>query len=81
MRYLMLPVTVMAIALSMPALASKKQSDKAATPTFDDCYRLGWVRGVHIELGEFPGWYEECKAGKIPFDSGNPATSIRPSDN
>ena len=37
-------------------------------PTWMECYWLGWYRGVHVELGELPGWMNLCLAGKIPFD-------------
>ena len=77
MHHLMVPTVVLAIALSIPALASEKNGGPSAVQNFDDCYRLAWVRGVHIELGELPGWYEECSAGNIPFNSGNPATTVR----
>jgi len=46
-------------------------------PTFEDCYRLGWVRGVHVERFEFAAFDAECMAGRIPFDSGYAASSIR----
>jgi hypothetical protein len=35
-------------------------------PTWEMCYRLGWIRGVHVELGELPGWMQQCLSGKIP---------------
>ncbi|HEX2536669.1 MAG TPA: hypothetical protein VHL13_00180 [Pseudolabrys sp.] len=48
-----------------------------SAPTFEDCYRLGWVRGVHVERFEFAAFDAECMAGRIPFDSGYAASSIR----
>jgi hypothetical protein len=78
MRRIILLATAMAIALSTPALAVKKNTFTAVKPSFDDCYRLGWVRGVHVELGELPDWNAQCMAGNIPFDSGNAASSARP---
>lgn len=37
-------------------------------PTFSDCYRLGWIRGVHFEIhGEQEAWMKQCLAGKVPF--------------
>ena len=49
----------------------------ASAPTFDDCYRLAWVRGVHVERFEFAAFDAECMAGRIPFDSGVAASTIR----
>jgi hypothetical protein len=48
-----------------------------SAPTFDDCYRLAWVRGVHVERFEFSDFDAECVAGRIPFDSGVAASTIR----
>lgn len=53
------------------------QAHMVYQPTFDDCFRLAWVRGVHVELGELPEFNELCRAGKVPFETGNPADSIR----
>ena len=46
-------------------------------PSFDDCYRLGWVRGVHVERFEFAAFDAECMAGRIPFDSGFAASTVK----
>lgn len=75
MRYAMFVVMMLFVGFATPTWAGTKAAPAAplSTPTFDDCYRLGWVRGVHVELGELPGWNDQCMAGKIPFDSGNPA--------
>lgn len=48
-----------------------------SAPSFDDCYRLAWVRGVHVERFEFAAFDAECMAGRVPFDSGYAAGSIR----
>ena len=79
MRYVMFAVMMLTVGFATPTWAETKDPPAASlsTPTFDECYRLGWVRGVHVELGELPAWNAECMAGKIPFDSGNPADSIR----
>ena len=74
MRRLML-VTILSTAFFAPALAAEQIG---ARPSFDDCFRLGWVRGMHVEQGELPGWNEQCMAGLIPFDSGHPTTTVRP---
>jgi hypothetical protein len=84
MRYTMLAVVALTVGIATPALAAKMQNTPAPSanvsapaPSFDDCYRLAWVRGVHVELGELPGFNAECMAGKIPFESGSSADSIR----
>jgi hypothetical protein len=77
MRYVMLAAVAASVGFAAPAMAAKMQTN--GVPSFDDCYRLAWVRGVHLELNELPGFSAECMAGNIPFDSGNPATSIHPS--
>ena len=46
-------------------------------PTFEDCYRLAWVRGVHVERFEFAAFDAECMANRVPFDSGYAASSVR----
>lgn len=46
--------------------AAKKQQD--ATPSFHDCFDLGWVRGMHLENNELPAWVEECQGGNIPLE-------------
>ncbi len=88
MRHTLLALGALSIAIVTPALAVDHQethSAKAANPaaempaikpTFDDCFRLAWVRGVHLEQDELPAFTEECLAGKIPFDSGLPGDSI-----
>ena len=55
MRRLML-VTILSTAFFAPALAAEQTG---ARPSFDDCFRLGWVRGMHVEQGELPGWNEQ----------------------
>jgi len=37
-------------------------------PTYEDCYRLGWIRGVHFEIyGEEKAWMDQCLANKVSF--------------
>ncbi len=81
---LSLSLTISALtAIPVPALAASAGSAHAAshtqesTPTFDDCYRLAWVRGVHVELGELGSFNESCMANQVPFDTGNPADSVQ----
>lgn len=69
---------VMALVVGVAAPAGAEQRQASASPSFDDCYRLAWVRGVHVEQNELPGWAAECMAGRIPFDSGFHADSVRP---
>ena len=76
MRYVMLAALAASVGFATPAMAAKMQTN--GVPSFDDCYRLAWVRGVHLELNELPDFSAECMAGNIPFDSGVPAGSILP---
>jgi len=78
MRYVMLAAVAASAGFTAPAMAAKVQTN--TTLSFDDCYRLAWVRGVHVELNELTGFNAECMAGNIPLDSGNPATSIHPGE-
>jgi hypothetical protein len=50
--------------IATPVLAAQKNPG----PDWQRCYYLGWVRGVHVELGELPQWMDECMSGGIPFD-------------
>jgi len=37
-------------------------------PTYNDCVRLGWTRGVHVEIeGELESWMAICLKGEVPF--------------
>lgn len=75
MRYIALAALVLAVGFASPVTAGETQS--ASSPTFDDCFRLAWVRGVHVERDELGSFNELCMANKVPFESGNPVTSIR----
>jgi hypothetical protein len=77
MRLLTL-ASVLSVVFVAPAFAQGEQKHTGATPSFSDCFRLGWVRGMHVEQGELPDWNEQCMAGQIPFDSGYAVTTIRP---
>jgi len=70
-----------AVSKSAPKTAAAAQPDIAPTQvySFDDCYRLAWVRGVHVEQNELEAFDVQCMAGQVPFETGNPADSIRPS--
>jgi hypothetical protein len=48
-----------------------------ARPTYDECFKLGWVRGVHVERGEWDDFYAQCAAGQVPFASGMGVDSVR----
>ena len=48
-----------------------------SAPTYDDCFRLAWVRGVHVERFEFASFDAECVAGRVPFDSGFAASTVK----
>jgi len=50
----------------------------AKAPSYDDCFKLGWVRGVHVEREEWDDFYEQCAAGQVPFESGMSVDSVRP---
>ena len=76
MRYTTLAVMLLAAGIVTPVSAETPQA-AVSTPSFDDCYRLGWVRGVHLERDELPAFVEECMANRIPFDSGNPVSTVR----
>jgi hypothetical protein len=79
MRSVMLAVLALAVGVAaMPLSAETKQAESmAAAPSFDDCFRLAWVRGVHVERGELPDFDAECMANKIPFNSGMAVDSVQ----
>ncbi|MFD2183088.1 hypothetical protein [Rhodoplanes azumiensis] len=61
---------VFACVVAAQAFAMDKPATHAPSgPDWDSCYDLGWNRGVHVELGELPGWMEACLSGQIPFDA------------
>ncbi|HEY5378145.1 MAG TPA: hypothetical protein VIJ78_01235 [Pseudolabrys sp.] len=84
MRYTILTLVALTVGMATPAFAevesltTSPQQIASALPNFNDCYRLAWVRGVHVEQNELPAWTEECMAGRIPFDSGFHADSVVP---
>jgi len=45
-------------------------------PTFDECFRLAWVRGVHVERGELETFNQDCMTNHVPFETGNPSDSV-----
>ena len=48
-----------------------------SAPTFDDCFRLAWVRGVHVERFEFASFEAESETKREPNDSGVAAGAIK----
>ncbi|MGH6665115.1 MAG: hypothetical protein ACREB2_09470 [Pseudolabrys sp.] len=77
MRYLMVAVMALTAGIATPTMAAKNEVKSVVT--FEDCYRLFWVRGVHVERGELDDFNAECMMGGVPFDSGYAAGSIRQS--
>jgi hypothetical protein len=75
MRFVTLAAIAVTAGIASPSLAAEHRA--GSLPTFDDCYRLAWVRGVHVERDELPGFDEECMANKVPFESGYSISSIR----
>jgi hypothetical protein len=75
MRYVMVAVTILTAGIATPTMAAKNETH--ATVSFDDCYRLAWVRGVHVERDELDSFNAECMIGKVPFESGYAASTIR----
>ncbi|MCW5692102.1 MAG: hypothetical protein KIT48_07035 [Pseudolabrys sp.] len=89
MRCLTFAVIIMAAGIVTPCLgedsylqtwhplgneASARASANA--PTYDECFRLGWVRGVHVEREEWDDFYAQCVAGQVPFQSGMAIDSV-----
>jgi hypothetical protein len=77
MRYVMAAALALTVSAA-PAFAEKRLQPAPVErlPTFDDCFRLAWVRGVHVERGELEAFNEECMANRVPFETGNPSDSI-----
>lgn len=77
MRYTKLAATLLAAALAMPVMAAKKPASttpvpeafeaSAAAPTWKQCFYLAWIRGVHVEQQELPGFMEQCLSSAVPF--------------
>ena len=65
MRYILVAVMILAVGIVTPAMAAKKKITSG--PSWHDCYDLGWIRGVHLELGELPDFMDQCLAGTVPF--------------
>jgi hypothetical protein len=79
MRATLLAVMALSVVSVTPVLAAKNHSEQA--PSWNECYTLGFDRGVHIEIGEMPAWVAECQAGHIPFENADrpqshPAKSV-----
>jgi hypothetical protein len=81
-----LVVIILTAVVVSPALAGGKHpahgtnvyASAPAAPTYDECFRLGWVRGVHVERGEWDDFYAQCAAGRVPFQSGMTVDSVGP---
>ncbi|WP_147292609.1 hypothetical protein [Undibacter mobilis] len=56
--------------------ASARAETTADAPTYDECFQLGWVRGVHVERGEWDDFYSQCRQGEVPFASGMNVDSV-----
>lgn len=91
MRCLALAVIAMTAGIVTPCLAedsflqiwhppSEAASGQVAAkaPSYDDCFKLGWVRGVHVEREEWDDFYAQCAAGQVPFESGMAVDSVKP---
>jgi len=88
MRYLITTLIVLACAAA-PARAEDSDiqpqnlpADAFAeapvdAPTYDECFQLGWVRGVHVERGEWDDFYSQCRRGEVPFASGRGVDSVK----
>lgn len=88
MRYPTLAVMMTAIPMAFaitPSFAATShthapavvETAAEAAPSFDDCFRLAWVRGVHVERYELDDFNAECLAGRVPFDSGLAVDSVK----
>lgn len=62
---------------NLPAGADALAKAPADGPSYDDCFRLGWVRGVHVERGEWDDFYSQCRMGEVPFESGMGVDSVK----
>jgi len=75
MRYTILAAMLLGAGLATPVMAAKKPAAPApvqahaptAAPTWNNCFYLGWIRGVHVEQDELPDFMEQCLADKVPF--------------
>jgi hypothetical protein len=62
---------------NMPAGADALAKAPPDGPTYDECFQLGWVRGVHVERGEWQDFYNQCLRGEVPFESGMGVDSVK----
>jgi hypothetical protein len=73
MRIAMLAAVALAAAAAMPVVAARSEPttmpapEAQSAPDWHDCYDLAWIRGVHTEQNELPGWMEQCLSGNVPF--------------
>lgn len=61
-----------------PATPSSDFSEsQGGALSYDECFRLGWVRGVHVERGEWEDFFRQCMRGRVPLQSGMAVDSVR----
>ncbi len=93
MRYFILAVLVSFVCAAAPAQAEDSYAQPenepatasgdfggvpAGAPSYDECFRLGWVRGVHVERGEWDDFFRQCLQGRVPLHSGMAVDSVQP---
>jgi hypothetical protein len=78
MRYFLAAAFAVAVTTAPAFAASRPQQQVHVepAPTFDECFRLAWVRGVHVERGELDAFNDECMTNRVPFETGNPSDSV-----
>jgi hypothetical protein len=72
MRYTLLAAALLTVGLAMPAAVANEQTETpvqamASAPTWNQCFYLAWIRGVHVEQQELPDFMDQCLAGAVPF--------------
>lgn len=67
MRRAIFAASILTVTTMSSAFAAGKPG--ASAPSWDDCYRLGMARGVHLENQELPGFMDQCLAGLVPFET------------
>jgi hypothetical protein len=78
MRYFIAAAVAVAVtaATAFAAGRTQQQVHVEPAPTFDECFRLAWVRGVHVERGELDTFNVDCTTNNVPFETGNPSDSV-----
>lgn len=71
MRYSILAAALLTVGLAVPAAVADEQitamTAQASGPTWNRCFYLAWIRGVHVEQNELPNFMEQCLTGAVPF--------------